>query len=74
MSIGNIITALGNSDNTREDDIFLYGIFTGDHRHDITSNLECLGVVRPIHAECNSRVNLYWRYTVLLNSILHKIS
>lgn len=104
MSIGNIITALGNSmaslnicfwqlgtvtvvcrklhnfcidrntsmptrrcigdirygdewaiyDNTREDDIFLYGIFTGDHRHDITSNLECLGVVRPIHAECNS--------------------
>jgi hypothetical protein len=44
-------------DNARDDDIFLRGRATGDRRRDITAKLEQQGVVRPVHAECNSRMN-----------------
>ncbi len=42
-------------DNTQDDDIFLRGRASGDRRREITNKLETLGIVRPIHAECNSR-------------------
>jgi hypothetical protein len=46
-------------DNERDDDIFLHGRATGDHRQDITAKLEQLGIVivRPAHARCNSHIN-----------------
>jgi hypothetical protein len=44
-------------DNAREDDVFLRGRASGDLRRDITAKLEQLGMVRPVHAQCNSRTN-----------------
>jgi hypothetical protein len=44
-------------DNTNEDDIFLCGRATGDCRRNIMTKLEQQGVVRPVHAQCNSRMN-----------------
>ncbi len=43
--------------NARKDDMFLRGRASGDHRHDITAKLEQLGMVRPVHAQCNSCTN-----------------
>jgi hypothetical protein len=37
-------------DNAREDDVFLHGRATGDHRHDITDKLEQLGIIQPAQA------------------------
>jgi hypothetical protein len=44
-------------DNAREDDVFLRGRASGDRRRDITAKLEQLGILRPVHAQCNSRMN-----------------
>ena len=44
-------------DNSNEDDIFLRGRAVGDRRRDITAKLEQQGIVRPAHAQCNSRMN-----------------
>ncbi len=44
-------------DNAREDDVFLRGRASGDRRRDITAKLESTGIVRPMHAQCNSRAN-----------------
>ncbi len=43
-------------DNANEDDIFFRGRATGDRRRDITANLQHEGIVRPAHAQCNSRM------------------
>jgi hypothetical protein len=40
--------------NTQDDDVFLHGRASGDYRRAITNTFESLGVVHPIHAECNS--------------------
>ncbi len=44
-------------DNAREDDIFICGRASGDRRCNITARLESLGIVRPMHAQCNSRAD-----------------
>jgi hypothetical protein len=44
-------------DNTQDNNIFFHGRASGDRRRDITNKLESLGIVRPIHALCNSRTN-----------------
>ena len=44
-------------DNAREDDIFIRGRASGDHRRNITARLESLGIVRPMHAQCNSHAD-----------------
>ena len=43
-------------DNANEDDIFLRGRATGDRRRDITAKLQHEGILRPAHAQCNSRM------------------
>jgi hypothetical protein len=43
-------------DNVNEDDIFLRGHAMGDRRCIITNKLQQEGVVRPAHAQCNSRM------------------
>ncbi len=45
------------NDYAREDDVFLCGRATGDHRRDITAKLKQLGIVRPVHAQHNSHMN-----------------
>jgi hypothetical protein len=42
-------------DNTQDDDVFLRGRASGDRQRNITTKSEALGVIHPIHAECNSR-------------------
>ncbi len=44
-------------DNT-QDDVFFCGRASGDHRRIITNKLDMLGVVHPIHAECNSQTSV----------------
>jgi len=44
-------------DNSWEDNVFLRGRATGDHRQDKTAKLEQLGIVRPAYAQCNSHIN-----------------
>jgi hypothetical protein len=44
-------------DNAHEDDVFLCGRASGDRRRDITTKLETLGIVWPVHAQCNSHVD-----------------
>jgi hypothetical protein len=43
-------------DNANEDDVFLRWRAVGDRRRDITQKLQREGVVRPAHAQCNSRM------------------
>jgi hypothetical protein len=44
-------------DNTQDNDIFFCGRASVDHRRDVTNKLEALGIVRPVHALCNSHNN-----------------
>jgi hypothetical protein len=44
-------------DNAKDDDAFLWGRATGDHRTEITQHLENSGIVRPYQAASNSRTN-----------------
>ncbi len=44
-------------DNYRDDDAELRGHPVGDRRHDLTSKIEHLGILRPPHASMKSRCN-----------------
>lgn len=43
------------NDNAREDDGDLRGRATGDRRREVTRYLEAQGILRPLHAQVNSR-------------------
>jgi hypothetical protein len=45
-------------DNEQDDNVFLRGRASGDRQRLITNKLETLGVVCPIHAECNSQTSV----------------
>ena len=44
-------------DSTQDDDALLTGRSSGEHRREVTQELEQQGCMRPVHASMNSRCN-----------------